>query len=205
MTRRLQLGLALACIAAAALALALALTGPPRSGGGAAEASSQGFDGALLPRGLPPRDFTLSDERGRRVSLHDYRGGVALVTFMHALCHASCPIVAQQIRGAFDDLGRSVPAFAVSVSPAEDTAAAARAFLARQHVAGRLRFLLGSPAQLAPVWRAFAIAPQRGSSDTHTVHVFLLDRRGVPRVGFPQQAITPETIAHDIRRLERER
>ena len=120
---------------------------------------------------------------------------------MDATCRDTCPLVAQQIRGALDDIGHDVPVLAVSVDPAGDTPRAARRFVARQSMTGRMRFLLGSAAQLQRIWRAYGIAPQTAGMD-HTSHVFLLDRRGRPRVGFPADHLTPEGLAADLRRLD---
>jgi protein SCO1 len=45
--------------------------------------------------------------------------------------------------------------------------------------------------------------PDQGTTP-HTAFVLLIDKRGVERVGFPADQLTPEALAHDISRLERE-
>lgn len=204
MPARLRLALAVATALAAATVLAVALAG--RSGAGYS-LSAQGWAGALRPPGTPPRDFTLHEAGGGADSTRALRGQVVVLTFLYSTCQTTCPLTAQQIRGALDLLGHDVPALAVSVDPAADTAQHVRAFLVRQHVAGRLRYLIGSRAQLEPVWREYGIQAQRGSpaSSDHSSYVVLLDRWGSQRVGFPVDQLTPEGLAHDIRRLQAER
>src|SRR4051812_13327864 len=162
--------------------------------------SGPGFQGALQPPRIPPQDFTLRDQDGRRVRLSDYRGRPVLVTFMYSTCRDTCPLTAQQIRGALDDLGHDVPTLAISVAPRNDTEPNARRFLVRQGLRGRMRFLLGTRAQLAPVWKAYGIRPQ-GAGFEHSAYVLIVDRRGVQRVGWPVDHLTPEGLAHDLRAL----
>ena len=67
-------------------------------------------------------------------------------------------------------------------------------------------FLLGSLAQLEPLWRAFGVAPQRSgntSHDDHTASTVILDARGLQRIGFTADHLTPEALAHDVRSLAR--
>jgi protein SCO1/2 len=111
--------------------------------------------------------------------------------------------MAQTVKGALDDLGHDLPAIAIAVDPPRDTPAQARAFLAKQGVTGRLDFVLGSRAQLRPVWRGFAIQPQSVSQE-HQARFTLVDGRGFQRIGYPGNQATPERIAHDLRLLERE-
>ena len=106
------------------------------------------------------------------------------------------------MRGALDDVGSKLPLLLVSVDPAGDSAASARRFLNERRMNGRARFLLGDERRLAPVWYGYGIAPQRGQLD-HTASVVLVDGAGRQRVGFPYDRLTPEALAHDIRRLER--
>ena len=99
-----------------------------------------------------------------------------------------------------------VPFVAVSVDPAGDTRPSARAFLLKHDLNSRAHFLMGTVAQLEPVWREFGVAPQRSGSsarDDHTISTVLLDARGVQRIGFRADDLTPEGVAHDVRRLER--
>ncbi len=131
------------------------------------------------------------------------RGHVVVVTFLYTTCRDTCPIAAQQIAGALDRLGHDVPVLAVSVDPAGDTPARARRFLVARRVTGRMRFLLGSRAELAPVWRDYGIRPQ-GAGFEHSAYVLALDRRGRQRVSFPVEQLTPEGLAHDLRLLEAE-
>lgn len=167
-------------------------------------ARGSGFAGSLRPA-IPPQDFTLADQDGRRVSLRDLRGRVVVLTFLYSTCRDTCPLTATQIRGALDDLGHDVPTLAVSVDPANDTPARAQRFLDRRGlVDGRMRFLLGARADLEPVWRAYGIRPQ-GDGFEHSAYVLLIDRRGRQRVSFPVDRLTPEGLTADIRRLEAER
>jgi protein SCO1/2 len=188
---------AVLALAAAALVTLLARPGGGRDGAGAA------FAGAQRPA-IPPQDFRLRDQDGRAVSLRDYRGDVVVLTFLYTTCRDTCPLTATQIRGALDDLGQDVPALAVSVDPANDTPERARRFLFKRGLAqNRMRFLLGSRAQLQPVWKAYGIRPQ-GEAFDHSAYVLLIDRRGRQRIGFPVEQLTPEGLAHDIRRLQAE-
>jgi protein SCO1 len=164
-----------------------------------------GFAGALSPRNVPPQDFTLADEDGHRVSLGAYRGQVVVLTFMYSTCQDTCPVTATTIRGALDDVGHDVPALAVSVDPANDTRDSAEAFLVKRGLSnGRMHFLLGSRAQLQPIWHAYGIQPQ-GKGFEHTARVLLIDKRGRQRVAFPVEQLVDRDLAHDIRKLEGER
>jgi protein SCO1 len=169
------------------------------TGGSASRQAQTGFAGALRPD-IPPQDFRLRDQDGRTVRLSDFRGRVVVLTFLYTTCRDTCPVMAQQIRGALDDLDAPPPALAVSVDPVNDTPGRARSFLVRQHLAGRMRFLLGTAPELAAVWRAYGIAPQTKGRE-HSAYVVLVDPRGRQRIGFPAEHLTPEGLAHDIARL----
>lgn len=198
---RLQLALAtlLACTFAALLGVLLASRAENRADG----VLTAGLRGSIRPPQIPPADFSLLDEQGRRVSLAEFRGEVVVLTFLYSTCEDTCPLAADQIKGALNDLGHDVPALAISVDPAGDTPARARRFLVKRRMTGRLRFLLGDRATLAPIWKAYGIAPQRDRFD-HTAYVLLIDRDGRQRVGFPVSRLTPEALAHDIAVLESE-
>jgi protein SCO1/2 len=197
-----RIRMALVVVATLALAAAAGVTFAARSGGGE-DTGATGFAGSVRPA-IPPMDFRLRDENGEPVSLRAYRGRVVVLTFLYTTCRDTCPLTATQIRGALDDLEREVPALAVSVDPANDTPERARRFLFERGLSdGRMRFLLGSRAQLRPVWRAYGIRPQ-GAAFEHSAYVLLVDKRGRQRVGFPVAQLTPEGLAHDIRRLQAE-
>ncbi len=174
------------------------------SGGGP---STTGFDGALLPGNLHPYEFTLTDQYGRRVSLHALRGRVVVLAFLYTSSKTTAPLIAQQIRGALDELEghtAGVTALAVSVDPAADTPARVRAFLRATSLTGRLEYLTGSLAQLRPVWRAYHVVPAAAGPRAYEKGAFVvvLDRAGAARVEFPLEELTPEALAHDVHRLE---
>lgn len=176
------------------------------SGGGDDQepvADDNTFAGASMPEGLFAPDFELRDQEGERVSMRALRGRPVIVTFLYTHCEDTCPIQAQTVRGALDDLGHDVPALAIAVDPPNDTPQSARKFLADQRVTGRLDFVLGSRAQLRPVWDGFGVRPQRVTEE-HNARITLVDARGIQRVGYPGSEATPERLAHDLRLLESE-
>jgi protein SCO1/2 len=169
--------------------------------GSAAAAPAPRFKGAELPPGVRAPDFRLRDQDGRLVTARGLRGrGPVVVTFLYTHCRDTCPLTAQQVKGALDDLRRPVPAIAISVDPPNDTPRSARAFVRRTGIGGRMRFLLGSRDELRRVWKGFAIRPQR-QHEEHQARLVILDSRGIQRVGFPISQATPERIAHDLRAL----
>ena len=161
------------------------------------------FAGATMPADARAPDFRLRDEQGERVSMRALRGQPVVVTFLYSHCQDTCPITAQTIRGALDELGHDVPALAISVDPPNDTPASARKFLAEQRANGRIRFVLGSREKLRPIWNGYGITPQRITQE-HLAHITLVDARGFQRVGYPIAEATPERLAHDLRLLERD-
>jgi len=197
---RLQLALiALAACAAAAVLGVLAASGHQSTRQGLN--LTDGWAGALRPPGLDVPGFRLRDQDGRAVTAASLRGKPVVYAFVYSTCRDTCPAEVQTIRGALDDLGRDVPVMGVSVDPANDTPKRATAFLLEQHMTGRMQFLLGSRAQLAPVWRAFGIQPESRRLE-HSAHVVLADARGRQRIGFPFEELTEERLAHDLARLD---
>jgi protein SCO1 len=200
---RIVIATVVACLAAVVIALLLAAGHDSGSSSNASTDVVNGFVGFQRPAGIPPEDFHLVDQDGKPASLSEYRGQVVVLTFMYSTCQDTCPITAQQIRGAMDQLGHDVPALAVSVDPANDNPFHAKRFLLQQHLTDRMRFILGNRAQLAPIWKAYGIQPQ-GQGFEHSAYVLLIDKQGRQRISFPTDQLTPEGLAHDIKVLEAE-
>jgi protein SCO1/2 len=176
------------------------------AGSGSTATAQSTFDGPPLPANLRAANFSLVDQHGRRVTLARDRGKVVVLTFIHSLCHDTCPFMVEQIKGALNELpggGRDVPAIGVSAAPREDTVANRNRFLTKHEMNGRMTFLNGPMTAMRRIWHAYAIQPVTRKFD-HSTFVMLIDKRGYERVGFPADQLTPEQLAHDIRVLERE-
>ncbi len=194
---RLTLVVAAVCLVGALGAIVL-LGGSSRDAVGAA--GPTGLHGGLRPPQARAVDFALRDQDGRAATMREYRGRTAIVTFMYSTCQDSCPLTAQQIRGALDDLGHDVPVLVISVDPVGDTPLHVKQFLVKQHLVGRMRYLTGTRAQLAPIWRAYGIQPQ-GAGYEHTASTVIVDATGRQRVGYLSDQLTPEALADDLRAL----
>lgn len=202
--------LALATLLVLGLGLAVVLgstgdhaaRGPSSSSTPESSAQTAGFDGAPLPP-TPARGFTLTDQYGRRVSLSNYRGQVVILTFLTTSQAGASGLIAQQIRGALDDLGRPVPALAVSAAPGADSRARVRMLLNSVSLGGRMQYLTGTRAQLAPVWRAYRVIPNPASRAAFErfASVLLIDPAGNERVEFGVEQLSPEGLAHDVEKL----
>lgn len=163
------------------------------------------LDGATLPPGLHARAFTLTDQNAESVSLEGSRGRLRLLAFLSASKRGSL-LVAQQIRGALDELGAGqasrLAALIVSTDRSTSHAQVER-FLQEAGLAGRVRFLTGPPAQLRAIWKAYGVVPASAGDAAFlaSTPIFLVDRAGIERVGFPVEQLTPEGLAHDLRAL----
>jgi len=167
------------------------------------EAAPNTFEGSAMPKGVLAPNFRLRNQDGETVTMRSLRGRPVVVTFLYTTCQDSCPIQAQTVRGALDELGHDVPALAIAVDPPRDTPERAQAFLAKQRASGRIDFVLGSRKQLRPLWKGYAIRPQ-AVDEEHMARITLVDPRGFQRIGYPGSQATPERLAHDLRLLERE-
>jgi protein SCO1/2 len=155
-------------------------------------------------------DFTLTDQAGQTVSLSTLRGHPIVLTFLTTTCAGACARMAQKLRTAAQALGAraaDVGWLAVSTDPADDTQAAAAHFVATHQMTGLMRYLIGTPAQLQPVWTAYGIAAAQppagsaGAADTmHTLGVYVIDAQGHERV-FLDSAFDAPTLSADLRSL----
>jgi protein SCO1/2 len=199
---------AVCAILAVALVLAIVLGdghGGSSTSSSAANANHNGdFDGAAFPPGVRGHDFTLINQRGQHVSLSAYRGKVVVLAFLFSACR-TCVLVADQVRGALDEVQgtRGVATIFVSTDPQADTRASISRFLGETSLNGHVEYLTGTPHELRPIWKAYAIPPvsagRYASEEGSTV--LLIDHNGAERVGFGLEQITPESLAHDIRLL----
>lgn len=138
----------------------------------------------------PAPPFTLTDQRGHRVRLEDFRGKAAVLTFIDSRCTEVCPVIAQELIGANRDLGRKkardVVFIGVNVNPrAESIADVTRFTIA--HGLGDLPnwyFLTGSTSALQQVWQKYGIQvelPANASQTVHADYLFFLNPLGRER------------------------
>ena len=179
-------------------------TAPAGSAGTGVVVGVGGFAGAALEPPVPAPAFSLRDQDGRRASLAEYRGHVVVLAFLGTRCAPGCVLVAQQIRGALDDVSRPPAVLLVSVSPAADTPARVRRFLGTVSLAGRARYLAAPAAALPALWRGYRVTtPSAGrAAFERAIQVVLVDGQGRERVLFEPEQLTPEALAHDIGKLD---
>lgn len=201
MPARLRLtALVTTAIVVVALAGIVLLGGDDNTVAPASGADPTGFHGAVRPPGAPVPELDLRDQDGKLATMREYRGRPFVLTFLYSTCEDTCPLTTQQIRGALDEIGRSVPVLAVSVDPRDDTRFHIENFLVKQRMNGRMRFLTGTRAQLEPIWKAYGIQPQ-GEGFEHSASTVVIDGHGRQRVGFLTDQLTSEGLAADLERL----
>jgi protein SCO1/2 len=188
------------------------LTACGSGGGGGAAATDTGPESAspFLGAELPPQpapDFSLEDADGNPVSLSAERGNIVLVTFIYTKCPDVCPLIAENLNRALEQLGphrRSVRVLAVSVDPKGDTPARVRSYAAIHRLRPEFVYALGSKKELEPVWSAydvlaFAADPESGVVD-HTAQTLLVDQEGMLRIAYAVD-VTADEVVHDVRLL----
>jgi protein SCO1/2 len=161
-------------------------------------------DIVIPPMSIPATDFTLSDQDGKPVSVSALRGRVLAITFLDSHCKQLCPLAGDQLGQAQRSLGpgAKLSLLVVSVAPATDTPESERAFATTHHWTGEWHWLMGTPDQLAQVWKAYSIAVQPSPDDIlHSTVVYLVDKSGFQRAGWAGP-IEPNLLAHDVRLLD---
>lgn len=165
------------------------------------------YRGSEPPAGIRLKPFALASYRGEQVASSSLRGKVVALTFLESKCKEACPIIAVQIARGIDQLRpperAQVRAIAISTQPFDDTPQSVRGFLAKRRALGRLDYLVGTEAELRPVWRRYDIlsALDSGDADTHSASVHIYDRSGVWVSSLhPGIDLTPQNLVHDLRR-----
>jgi cytochrome oxidase Cu insertion factor (SCO1/SenC/PrrC family) len=152
-----------------------------------------------------PAINTLVDQTGRRFSLASLRGHPVALVFFDSHCNQECPLEGRELAAAESSLAASQRPIlvAVSVNPLDTPASARKAARAWDLAgAGPWHWLMGTRAQLAPIWHEYNIYVGKAVNGDipHTEALILIDRRGYERSGylypFGQQFVT-----HDLRVL----
>jgi protein SCO1/2 len=147
--------------------------------------------------------FRLRDQLGRLVTLRSERGRVVLLTFLDSHCRTECPIQGALLARVQRRLGAAARAdlIVVTVDPWADTGLSARAFAVESHWSGSWHWLLGSPAQLKPVWADYEVAVLRTRTDvTHSAVLYLIDPHGFQRAAY-LVPFAPADVAANVREL----
>ncbi len=152
-------------------------------------------------------DFTLTGHEGTRVSLHDFKGKVALIFFGYTYCPDVCPTGLSDIASAIDMLGDRADdarAIFISVDPERDTPERLKEYTEFFHK--DMVGLTGSREEIDKVTDQYASAYMIGKPDEtgyysvgHTATTYLVDGNGEVRHMF-SYGTPPEQMAEVIKK-----
>ena len=159
---------ALAILAVLTLLLVSGSSKPALPGNAAASKTAR-FDGPTLSPSLPaPPLNTLHNYDGTSFNLAADRGKAVFVTFLYAHCPDVCPLIAAKLHAAYATMTPSmrgrVAIVVVSVDPHGDTAGAVAGFVKLHRLTGEASYLIGSAAQLVPVWKVWNVGSENDVS-----------------------------------------
>lgn len=162
--------------------------------------------GQISPvRSAPP--LKLTDIDGRTIDIRDLRGAPVLVTFVYATCPDVCPLIMSSLAQARRDAGaagKSTRVIAVSVDPKGDTPSVVRRFLQRRGVSGFVDYVIGSRAELEPVWSAWGVATAVPTDNPelieHTALIYGVSASGDLVTAYPV-GFDAAAVARDLPRL----
>jgi protein SCO1/2 len=195
-------------VLAAVLAVVLQSTGRNSQplAAGVHSTRSASFQGNELS---PPKQapaLSLRNYLGERVNISSYRGRAVLVTFLYTHCPDVCPLIAANLRVAQNEMGAATTAkvqiIAVSVDPRGDTPQTVATFLRLHGMTGRMKYLIGTPGELGPVWKAWGVGSERDAQQpdviNHSALVYGIDAAGQMRTVYIGGTWQPSEIAHDV-------
>ena len=148
---------------------------------------AESIDGSSNPVNFPAPAFSLTDQRGRAVTLASLHGRVVLLTFLDDTCSVDCPLIAQEFRQAGQLLGADtarVELVAINYDPINTQVSYIQAFDRQEGLADvpNWLYLTGTPAQLQQVWQRYgvpqAIILPAGSMIGHGDYAFVIDQAG---------------------------
>jgi len=127
-------------------------------------------------------DFTLTDQFGKRVSLHSLRGKVVVLSFNDPECTTICPLTTTAMLRAKQLLGPAaseVALIGVGANPEKTQVKWVRAYSKAHGMMHKWRFLTGSLAELKRVWHSYYIAAAvvNGAID-HTPATYVIGPTG---------------------------
>ena len=159
--------------------------------------------GAVIDPPMQAAEFQLTDFNGATFALSDVRGEPAILYFGYTNCPDECPLTMAHLKVAVDMLGEQaahVRVIMITTDPGRDTPEAMKEFLGKfdKDFVG----LVGTPDQLATVWRDYGVAVENGG-ETHSNYVYVLDTAGRLRETFLPDSL-PSDEAADLRLLLKE-
>ncbi len=156
------------------------------------------------PLSQPAPDFTLTDQFGRRVSLHSFRGKVVIVAFNDPVCTTVCPLTTTamvEAKALLGAAGSHVQLLGVAANPTATGVKYVRAYSEAHQMMHQWHFLTGSLPQLKRVWREYGIGAQllHGQVD-HTPALYVIDQRGrLSRLFMTQMAFSSvDQLGHEL-------
>ncbi len=158
------------------------------------------------------KELALTDHLGRKRSLADFRGKTVALYFGYTHCPDMCPTTLAMLGGALRKMGSdadAVQGLFVTVDPKRDTPE-----ILSQYVPSFYPSFLGlygdeaATAHAAQEFKAYFHAnppDERGSYTVdHSSQLYVIDPTGRLRLYIKTDAMTPDSIAHDLRALLRE-
>ncbi|HSS32529.1 MAG TPA: SCO family protein [Solirubrobacterales bacterium] len=176
---------------------------------GAATAGGTYAGGEATPPKAAPA-LKLKNYLGEAVDLAEYKGKAVLVTFIYTHCPDICPLIVSHLKTAQAELGpeaKDLQIVAVSTDPAGDNPRTVAKFLHDHGMTGRMKYLIGSPAELGKVWTDWNIVAKRAKTGRdlveHSALVYGIAADGKITTLYPAN-FDPSQIVHDVPLLEQQ-
>jgi protein SCO1/2 len=199
--------------------LGLALAGTLLIAGCTPSKKKPKLTGTQLNGGDSP-DFSLTDQNGATVSLSDFRGKAVALAFIFTNCPDICPLIASQMRAAYDlldeDQRDDVVFLGVTVDPERDTPEALQAFSQRYELdsVANWHALYADRQTLEAVWASYGIEATEIADEVndhingsaavatirHTDAIYLIDKDGKQR-SLLHSDVDPQDFADDLETL----
>lgn len=163
--------------------------------------------------GEPAPPFSLVDENGRTVSLHELRGKAVAMTFIYTRCPVPdyCPLMTDnfsQIARRLDanpQLASRTELVSISIDPEYDTPEVLRSYALKYAADGHGRvpanwtFLTGSPAAIRTVAQSYGLVYERdGDQVVHTLRTAIVAPDGRLVKVYRGNEWKPEEIVDDL-------
>ncbi len=158
----------------------------------------------------PAPDFTLVNQDGVGVALHQFRGRLVILTFIYTHCPDVCPLTTAKLVAVQNDLkkrgwfGPKVVLLTMTFDPRRDTPAVMKAYAAKFKVDhSAWHFLSGDPAAVMRVVRTYRVPVRpsaKGGFIDHGLPTLVIDQQG-HILGYYNPDFRPQDVVRDLTHL----